>query len=626
MPSDSASPTDNRGGQRRGFKPKPGAGTAADQRARMEQAQEERKRREIAMVEQNRLRKQEAQAQARWVVPKPKKLDPGSRPTSAGVAYASSRSRSDVEAARAARRRPQSAGSVASAGLGQPGRRTTEFGNFIATGLLNLDNLQIKKSKTAPEWMAKRLKPGAHAGRDGYVAHPKFKTRSEMNKAREDSFQADPTFDIDGDGTVSNEDFLLASRFDVDKDGTIDPDERIDLRVAMVQDTVNKFREFQAAGQVGFDPEVEELMEAFTDNLDETIHSSQFGSLLQKLMVKTNVTNTANSINIHKIMQQPRKGAAMADFMDADDDGDGLISKEEILEWKEQQRNLKAQRSAEKAKKMHRKTYGTSASPPGYMGHTMSSARSHQSASSEPLSFAESDLDTVREFDELGRDPNHTSGFATRSSLFEHRRASDREKAQRRIDYHMWGGDYTFPADPAEQRATTKNLRRTFSGDRGWWVQGMADERANGEGHTILHDAKADRRQSTEPKPVQTVPIEVWTGIECAPTWKPSTVDPSGRTPTDLKNVHPTLKPHGSARLAQRRKRNVKGMGTHLSIACGENTARKEKHAIDYKKQNEQLAPEMFFNDVTVKTFGETDSKNHRILQKVLANANKRVE
>jgi hypothetical protein len=67
-------------------------------------------------------------------------------------------------------------------------------------------------------------------------------------------------------------------------------------------------------------------------------------------------------------------------------------------------------------------------------------------------------------------------------------------------------------------------------------------------------------------------------------------------------------------------------MGTHLSIACGENTARKEKHAIDYKKQNEQLAPEMFFNDVTVKTFGETDSKNHRILQKVLANANKRVE
>lgn len=111
--------------------------------------------------------------------------------------------------------------------MGQAGRRTTEFGNFIATGLLNLDNLQIKKSKTAPEWMRKRLEPGAYEGRDGYVGKPRYATRSQMNKARHDSHKADTTFDIDGDGTVSNEDFRLASVFDVDKDGTIDPEERI---------------------------------------------------------------------------------------------------------------------------------------------------------------------------------------------------------------------------------------------------------------------------------------------------------------------------------------------------------------------------------------------------------------
>lgn len=226
-----------------------------------------------------------------------------------------------------------------------------------------------------------------------------------------------------------------------------------ELRTAMVQDTVNKFREFQAAGAVGFDPEVEELMEAFTDNLDETVRSNGFGSMLQKLMVKTNVRSGDNSMNIHKIMQQPRKGAAQADFMDADDDGDGLISKEEIMEWKDEQRRMKATASAVKAKKMHIKTYGSSkgftggdtyTEVPNYMMDTLSSARSsHRSASSEPLSFAESDLDTVREFDELGRDPNHSSGFATRSSLFEHRRKSDQQNAQRRIDYHLWGGDYT---------------------------------------------------------------------------------------------------------------------------------------------------------------------------------------
>eukprot|EP01049_Picozoa_sp_SAG25_P020552 SAG25_NODE_7123_length_503_cov_0.891089_2_plen_51_part_01 len=37
------------------------------------------------------------------------------------------------------------------------------------------------------------------------------------------------------------------------------------------------------------------------------------------MQVKTNVTNTANSLNIRKLMQQPRKGKAMADFMMADE-------------------------------------------------------------------------------------------------------------------------------------------------------------------------------------------------------------------------------------------------------------------------------------------------------------------
>lgn len=616
-------------GKRRGYKPKPDAGTAEEQRLRLEQNKAERQARELAMADADRFHKQEALEQARWVVPKPKVHEKMLRPNSAGHAYAGSRSRHEIEDARASRRRPQSASSVrVQEGLGQPGRRTTKEGNFIATGLLNLDNLQVKKSKTAPPWMAKRLKPGAHAGRDGYVQNPRYKTRTEMNKARADSLQADPTFDIDGDGVVSNEDFLLASRFDVDKDGTIDSDEQIELRKSMVQDTVNKFRAFQAAGQVGFDPDVEELMEAFTDNLEETVCSSQFGPMLEKLMVKTNVTNTANSMNVRKIMHQPRKGVATADFMDADDDGDGLISKEELLAWQKQQRQDAAQRSAEKAQKMRIKTYGkaSSADMPSYMEHTMSSARSSRS-----VSFAESDLDTVREFDELGRDPHHSSGFATRSALMEHRRSLDRDQAQRRIDYHMWGGDYTFSTNPAEQRATAKNLRRTFAGNRGWWVKGITQEsKTDGEGHEILYDAapevaKAARRQSTEPHPVRTLPLEVWTGIECAPTWKPSTVDPSGRTPVDLKNVHPTQKPRGEARLAQRRARKVRGMGTHLSISCGENTARNERHAIDYKKQNEQLAPEKFFNDVTVKTFGEVDAKNHRILQKVFVNANKKV-
>ena len=56
--------------------------------------------------------------------------------------------------------------------------------------------------------------------------------------------------------------------------------------------------------------------------------------------------------------------------------------------------------------------------------------------------------------------------FQTRSALFEHRKSRDREFARRRTDYHLWGGDYTYPLDPAEARATRKNLRRSKAGDR----------------------------------------------------------------------------------------------------------------------------------------------------------------
>ena len=44
--------------------------------------------------------------------------------------------------------------------------------------------------------------------------------------------------------------------------------------------------------------------------------------------VKTNVTNTANSLNIRKLMQQPRKGKAMADFMMADEGTQNLLPKD----------------------------------------------------------------------------------------------------------------------------------------------------------------------------------------------------------------------------------------------------------------------------------------------------------
>ena len=43
---------------------------------------------------------------------------------------------------------------------------------------------------------------------------------------RKQSFKVDPSFDIDGDGTVSQMDFFIATLFDKDKDGKLNPEER----------------------------------------------------------------------------------------------------------------------------------------------------------------------------------------------------------------------------------------------------------------------------------------------------------------------------------------------------------------------------------------------------------------
>jgi|EP01049_Picozoa_sp_SAG25_P004671 hypothetical protein len=61
-----------------------------------------------------------------------------------------------------------------------------------------------------------------------------------MQRARKLALEPDSTFDIDGDGCVSNEDFKRASLFDVNKDGVLQSDEQRSLRREMVKDTINE--------------------------------------------------------------------------------------------------------------------------------------------------------------------------------------------------------------------------------------------------------------------------------------------------------------------------------------------------------------------------------------------------
>ena len=55
---------------------------------------------------------------------------------------------------------------------------------------------------------------------------PKSKTRSELMKKIRVTSAPHPSYDLDLDGYVSQEDYKLAKRFDFDGNGVLDPDER----------------------------------------------------------------------------------------------------------------------------------------------------------------------------------------------------------------------------------------------------------------------------------------------------------------------------------------------------------------------------------------------------------------
>lgn len=54
----------------------------------------------------------------------------------------------------------------------------------------------------------------------------KLKTRTELLQHRKKSFIPDPSYDLDGDGYVGQQDYVLSKLFDADKDGKLDSEEK----------------------------------------------------------------------------------------------------------------------------------------------------------------------------------------------------------------------------------------------------------------------------------------------------------------------------------------------------------------------------------------------------------------
>ena len=71
-----------------------------------------------------------------------------------------------------------------------------------------------------------------------YVDHPRYPTRTSLLEARRRRLRPDVSFDVDGDGSVGVEDYVLASFMDDDKNGFLTEDEK--LQAARVKDYFDK--------------------------------------------------------------------------------------------------------------------------------------------------------------------------------------------------------------------------------------------------------------------------------------------------------------------------------------------------------------------------------------------------
>ena len=156
-----------------------------------------------------------------------------------------------------------------------------------------------------------------------WVGEPRYRTRSQLREARRQSAMPHHTFDVDGDGTVSREDFHLSSKFDDDKNGVLDAQERHELRKAMVQSAVARYRRLPR----GRGKQTEEIIKAFTKDLDETVDRPDFIERFNMLQVQTRISSSADSTKMETVLQPnivKQREKLISAFTNFDENGDGV--------------------------------------------------------------------------------------------------------------------------------------------------------------------------------------------------------------------------------------------------------------------------------------------------------------
>ncbi len=332
--------------------------------------------------------------------------------------------------------------------------------SFVAKGLLNLDNLQVKKSKTQPEW----AKWSSNEGREGWIKQPRFKTRSEMKKFHAENLMPDQTFDVDGDGQVSAEDLKVAAKYDVNRDGKLQPEELRDLRLGVVSQALDDINRRLKSGQMyAHNPAVVQAVQGFHD-VDAAVDHPDFSRKLEKLRACMNRSfEGRSSVNIREIMRQPRASDARHP--------ERVVATPQYLKV--------ARRSADKAIHVASGNIAPEGPTPRWIAQRTGILQQEQ-AERDDLSQCESDLDTVQQLSP------HTSGCKTKSELLGARKQEITNLATHYLDYENFGGDYHFPN--AQREVRKREAAESEAADRGRRSSRGQGSRRSGEWRTASFD------------------------------------------------------------------------------------------------------------------------------------------
>jgi len=121
---------------------------------------------------------------------------------------------------------------------------------------------------------------------------PPSKTRSELLQRIRVSGEPHPSYDLDNDGYVSQEDYRLAKRFDLDGNGVLDPNERLVGKHVLAEEFFERNKDHlnifggQIAGR------------SHKDNVNKLVSSYSFERSYQRLLEveRTNEANKAKMI------------------------------------------------------------------------------------------------------------------------------------------------------------------------------------------------------------------------------------------------------------------------------------------------------------------------------------------